>query len=254
MNLVFWREYRQCFEELARDSSCRAIVVSGRGKYFSVGLDIKDPSMLGVATGGGGDENKEQRDTARKIYDLRKKILVLQETFTAMERCPQPVIVACHNATIGGAIDLLCAADIRVCSKDCWFSIKEVDIGLAADVGTLQRLHHVLGNSSLARELCYTARRMDAEEAKWAGFVSSIHGTREDTIAHALKMAKEIASKSPVAITGTKVNLNYSRENKVEDSLNYMATWNASMLQTEDVAKAALASLSKSSQPDFSKL
>jgi delta(3,5)-delta(2,4)-dienoyl-CoA isomerase len=100
---------------------------------------------------------------------------------------------------------LICAADIRVCSQDAFFCIKEVDIGLAADVGTLQRLHHVMGNNSLARELCYTARRMGADEAKGAGFVSSIHADQAATVKAALDMAAVIAAKSPVAISGTKV-------------------------------------------------
>jgi delta(3,5)-delta(2,4)-dienoyl-CoA isomerase len=253
MNAAFWREYRECFRALGRDPSCRAIVVSGAGKFFSVGLDIKEQGVGGLTSESNG-EGGAGPDVARKAWKNRALVLDLQQSFTAMEECPQPVIVAAHNAVIGGAIDLLCAADIRLCTADAFFSIKEVDIGLAADVGTLQRLHHVMGNNSLARELCYTARRMGAEEAKQAGFVSAVFPTREAMLAHALDMAKQIASKSPVAIAGTKINLNFSRENKVKESLEFMATWNSAMLQTEDVLKAAMASLSKADQPDFSKL
>jgi len=250
MNTAFWREYRECFQALAADGECRAIVVSGAGKHFSVGLDIKDASSLTAVSG----EGPNKMDAARRAWRNRETVLAFQDTFSAMERCPQPVIVAVHAATIGGAIDLMCAADIRVCAANTFFSIKEVDIGLAADVGTLQRLHHVIGNQSLARELCYTARRMDATEAKSAGFVSSIHPTQEATLAHAMDLARQIASKSPVAITGTKVNLNFSRENKVRESLEFMAAWNSAMLQTEDIPKAAMASLAQQDQPDFSKL
>lgn len=125
---------------------------------------------------------------------------------------------------------------------------------MAADVGTLQRLHHAIGNSSLARELCYTARRFDAEEAKSCGFVSKVLKDRDELIKYSLDLANEISMKSPVAIASTKINLLYSREHTVQESLDYMAIWNASMLQTEDIKKAALASLTKSKQPDFSKL
>ena len=149
----------------------------------------------------------------------------------------------------------MCAADIRLCSKDAFFSIKEIDIGLAADLGSLQRIQHVMGNSSLARELCYTGRRLYAEEAKSAGFVSSVHASRDDTIEAALKMADVIASKSPVAVVGTKVNLNYARDHTIKESLEYMATWSSAMLQTDDIKKAVMVFFSKSKKPgEFSKL
>jgi delta(3,5)-delta(2,4)-dienoyl-CoA isomerase len=112
-----------------------------------------------------------------------------------------------NSAVIGGGVDLLCAADIRVCSQDAFFCIKETDVGLAADVGTLQRIQHVIGNSSLARELAYTSRRMYADEAKSAGFVSSVHPDRNSAIKAALDMATVISSKSPLAVTGTKVHI-----------------------------------------------
>lgn len=132
---------------------------------------------------------------------------------------------------------------------------REVDIALAADVGTLQRLHHVIGSSSLARELAYTARRFNADEALACGFVSTIAPDREALWSRAFEMAELIATKSPVAIAGTKANLNYSREHTISDSLDYIATWNAFMLQTGDVVKAAMASLQRGGKmPSFSKL
>ena len=206
--------------------------------------------------GGGKEEEEEERDAARKGFHLRSHIMELQDSFTAMERCPQPVIVCTHGAVIGGAIDLCCAADIRMCTKDAWFCIKEVDIALAADVGTLQRLHHVMGNMSLARELAYTARRFKSDEAKHAGFVSRVCESKGDMMRAALDMASTIASKSPIAIAGTKANLNYSRDHTVKDSLEYIATWNSMMLQTNDVMKAAVASMQKGvgATPKFSKL
>jgi Delta3,5-Delta2,4-dienoyl-CoA isomerase len=150
MNAAFWKEYREAFKGLGEDMSVRCIVVSAQGKFFTAGLDIKDQSIL--ATG------SDSSDPARIAFANRRKILEMQETFTVMERCPQPVIMCVHNACIGGGIDMISAADIRFCTKDAFFSIKEVDIGLAADVGTLQRIQLVTGNASLVRELAYTAR------------------------------------------------------------------------------------------------
>jgi len=246
MNSVFWREYREAFQALAEDTSVRCIIVSGQGKFFTAGLDIKDTEVMGI--------KNESDDPARRAFHFRKKILEMQETFSSMEKCPQPVIICVHNACIGGGIDLICAGDIRICTKDAFFSVKEVDIGLAADVGTLQRIQFVTGNASLVRDLAFTARRMQADEALHGGLVSRVFEDKEAMMAEAKHMAKSIASKSPVAIAGTKFNLNYSRGRPVADSLEYMATWNAAMLQTEDIPKAAIASLKKQDQPGFSKL
>lgn len=245
MTNTFWREYRECFQGIARDTSCRAVIVSAMGKHFTVGLDLHD---AGISPPNG-------EDPGRLSLHNRSHVLDLQESFTAMERCPQPVIVAVHGAAIGGGVDMSCAADIRLCSKQAWFCIKEVDVGLAADVGTLQRLHHVLGNASLARELCYTARRFPAEEAMRAGFVSAVYENREELLAKAREMAELIASKSPVAVFGTKVHLNYSREHTIHDSLEYISTWNGAMLQASDVLVAITAAFNKKGgPPKFSKL
>lgn len=150
MNAAFWKEYREVFQKLAIDGDVRCIVVSAQGKFFTAGLDIKDQSVLALPT--------DSNDNARRAYHMRRKVLEMQETFTSMEKCPQPVIVCVHGACIGGGIDLISASDIRYCTKDAFFSIKEVDIGLAADVGTLQRIQHVTGNASLVRELAFSAR------------------------------------------------------------------------------------------------
>lgn len=246
MNSAFWKEFRELFQALGKDRDVRCVVISAQGKHFTVGLDIKDSSMLAAP--------KDVDDAARITHYNRNLILELQESFTAMERIPQPVIVCIHGAAIGGGIDLATAADIRYSTKDAFFSIKEVDIGLAADVGTLQRIQHVVGSSSLVRELAYSARRMEASEALQHGFVSRVFDSREDMIKEAMALAKMIASKSPLAIAGTKHNLNYSRGRPVQDGLEYMALWNAAMLQTDDISKAAIASLQKKDQPDFSKL
>uniref|UniRef100_A0A1A7Y020 Delta(3,5)-Delta(2,4)-dienoyl-CoA isomerase, mitochondrial n=1 Tax=Iconisemion striatum TaxID=60296 RepID=A0A1A7Y020_9TELE len=248
MNKAFWSEMVECFNEIAEDQDCRVVVVSGAGKMFTAGIDLMD--MASDILQPKGD------DVARISWNLRKTISKYQETFSIIEKCPKPVVVAVHGACIGGGVDLITACDIRLCTQDAWFQVKEVDIGLAADVGTLQRLPKVIGSRSLVNELALTARKMFADEAKSSGLVSRVFADKEAMMAGALEMAGEIAGRSPVAVQGTKVHLVYSRDHSVAEGLHYMATWNMSMLQTEDVMKSAQAAMEKKSPKTvvFSKL
>jgi len=246
MNRAFWREMVECFNQIDGDKDCRAIVVTGSGRLFTAGIDIQD--LAGVLMG------NDEEDVGRKAFNLIKgTIPQFQESFTSIEKCTKPVIAAVHNACIGGGIDLITACDIRYCTSDAWFQVKEVDVGLAADVGTLQRLPKVVGNDSLVRELCYTARKMYAQEALQFGLVSRIFENKEDMVKSAIELATDISSKSPVAVQGTKVNLVYSRDHSVREGLEYVAQWNMSMLQSEDLIKAAMASMQKQ-KAKFSKL
>ena len=136
---------------------------------------------------------------------------------------------------------MITACDIRYCASDSVFEIKEIDVGLAADVGTLQRLPKIVGNNSLVRELCFTGRRFFAEEAKQMGLVSAVFPSQTDTIQAAISLAQLIASKSPVAVTGTKVNLNYSRDHTVDECLEFMRNWNMAMLQIDDMLECMAA-------------
>merc|ERR1712181_11630 len=152
--------------------------------------------------------------------------------------CRKPVIGAVHNACVGAGVDMITAMDVRLCTKDAWFCVKEVDMGLAADVGTLQRLPKCIGSQSLVNELCLTARKM---------------GTKEELMEGALAMAATIASKSPVAVQGTKDNLVYSREHSTQEGLERIATYNMTMLQSEDLMKSAMAAMNRDSddKPEF---
>ncbi|KAM8953674.1 delta(3,5)-Delta(2,4)-dienoyl-CoA isomerase, mitochondrial [Pelodytes ibericus] len=248
MNKAFWREMVLCFRAVAEDSGCRAVVISGAGKMFTSGIDLMDL----------GADFMQPRDTdaARTAWNLRSKISEYQETFSVIEKCPKPVIAAVHGGCIGGGVDLVTACDIRYCTQDAWFQVKEVDIGLAADVGTLQRLPKIIGSRSLVNELALTARKMMSDEAQSSGFVSRVLPDKPSLLLAAFDLAAEIASKSPVAVQGTKVNLVYARDHSVQESLDYMACWNMSMLQTEDVMKSAQAALEKKTPRDvtFSKL
>lgn len=245
MNGTFWTEIRECFIQLASDPDCRAIVLSARGRIFTAGLDIKDGSQSILSKGA--------KDIGRKALAIRKSIFRAQEAFSIIEKCPQPVIAAVHSGCVGGGVDLIAACDIRYCSEDSWYTIKEVDVGLAADVGTLQRLPKIVGNDSLVRELAFTARRFDSQEALRFGLVSRVLADKQELLNAAIATATLIATKSPIAIYGTKVNLNYSRDHSVKDGLDYMATWNMSMLQSKDFYTAIVAGMQKK-KPTFAKL
>merc|ERR1719289_753607 len=139
-----------------------------------------------------------------------------------IEKCRKPVIGCVHNACVGAGVDLITAVDIRLCTDDSWFCVKEVDMGLAADVGTLQRLPKILGSQSLVNDLCLTARKMKSEEAKGCGLVSAVYQNREEMMFAAYEMARTIASKSPVAVQGTKQSLVYSRQHTTEEGLDHV--------------------------------
>jgi enoyl-CoA hydratase len=180
----------------------------------------------------------------RKREALRRLILQLQGDISSLEHCRKPVIAAIHGACVGGAIDLITAADIRFASADAYFAVREIDMGMTADVGTLQRLPRIVGEG-VARELCLTGRRVDATEAASLRLVNRVLDTPEALLTHARQVAAEIAGKSPLAVRGTKQVLNYSRDHSVADSLEYVANWNAAMLLSADIQQAVMASMRK---------
>ena len=264
MNGAFWRECAKCFEEVGNHSDIRCIIVNGNGKHFTAGLDLSDPGFDMTTLhgdqeseesddGDGNGKEREVKDVARKAFQLKKMVDGMQACFTAIEKCPQPVIAAVSGACVGAGIDLITACDIRICDVKSIFSIKEVQIGLAADVGTLQRIPKVIGNHSLMRELAYTGRNFNAEECQKLGLVSEILENKDQVMERAQSLAEEIASQSPVAVYGTKINLNYARDHSVSDSLDYITTWNMAALQSVDILKAGMAQMSKK-KATFSKL
>jgi delta(3,5)-delta(2,4)-dienoyl-CoA isomerase len=185
---------------------------------------------------------------------LRSHILDWQSCVSAISSCQKPVIALMHGYVYGVGIDLSTACDIRFCSSNAIFCIKEIDIGLAADVGTLARLPKVLGGlTSFAKEAALSARPFSADEALTQGFVSRVLANKEELVAEGLKLAQLIASKSPVAVQGTKNILDAAWGRTVEDSLNYTAIWNAGMLQSTDTERAMTSGLQKRT-PTFEKL
>lgn len=248
LNKKMWSEIGNCMDQLNDDPECRVIVLSGKGRLFCAGIDLVDLAEFGsiVMTDG---------DIAQKSVKLLTTIKQFQDYFTAIEKCRKPVIAAVHGACVGGGVDLITAADIRYCTKDAWFQVKEVDVGLAADVGTLQRLPKVIGSESLVRELTFSGRKIFSSEALQCGFVGRVYEDKEKMLESAMILSKLIAEKSPVAVQGTKVNLVYSRDHSVQEGLDYIRLWNMCMLQSEDVMKAAMSQADQNSPPPkFSKL
>ncbi|XP_073405182.1 delta(3,5)-Delta(2,4)-dienoyl-CoA isomerase, mitochondrial-like isoform X2 [Dendrobates tinctorius] len=248
MNKAFWREMVLCFQALGEDSNCRAVVISGSGKMFTSGIDLMDLTNDFTQLQG--------EDAARIAWGIRKKITEYQESFSVIEKCTKPVIAAVHSGCLGVGVDLITACDIRYCSQDAYFQVKEVDMGVATDVGTLQRMPNIIGNRSLVNELVFTARKMMSHEALSSGLVSRVFPDKTSLISAAFDLATEISSKRPFAVQGTKVNLLYARDHSVEESLNYVATWNMGVLQTQDIMTSAQAALQKKTPKDvtFSKL
>lgn len=228
-----WKEIGAAFSQLAsRGDGCRAVILVGAGKHaFSAGIDVADPTFF---AGAGSNNNNNNIDTARRGLAFLPLIQEMQSCFTAVESCPVPVIAALHGACIGAGMDLACCADIRLSSFDCIYSVREVRLGLAADVGTLQRFPKSCcgGFGSRVKELCLTGEDFDAHEALRIGFVSRLSGRVWE---EAVEVACRVAALSPVAVVGTKTSLNYSRDHSVSDGLHHVATHNALALMSADL-------------------
>ena len=236
MSPDFWADLPRLLDALGRDETVRVAVISGEGRHFTGGMDLAAFNDIAKLFA---------NEPGRAAYAMRDTILRLQDSFNAIERARFPVIAAIHGACIGGGIDLITACDLRLSAADASFSIEEIHIGMAADVGTLQRLPKLIA-PSIAAELAYTGRRFGAEEAKTMGLVSNVLPDRDALMAAANDLARSIASKSPLAIAGIKRNLAYARDHSVADGLDYIAAWNAGMLRTEDLMTAIQAKMTKS--------
>ena len=236
MSATMWQEIRQAFQWVDVTPEARVAVLQGEGRCFTAGIDLQ--MMMGLGP-------QIQNDCAGRTREaLRRVILDLQDTLTSLERCRKPVLAAIHGGCIGGGIDLVTCADMRYCSADAYFTIKEIDVGMTADVGTLQRLPKLVGEG-IVRELAYTGRTFDAREAKDIGLVNRVFDSREALYAGVHDIAATIAAKSPLSIRGTKEMITYVRDHSVADSLNYIATWNAAMLMSQDLTEAMTANLAR---------
>eukprot|EP00922_Rhytidocystis_sp_ex-Travisia-forbesii_P071888 GHVS01107275.1.p1 GENE.GHVS01107275.1~~GHVS01107275.1.p1 ORF type:complete len:300 (+),score=41.36 GHVS01107275.1:269-1168(+) len=245
MGELFWSEFPSAVRWAAALPEVRVILIAAEGSVFTAGIDLTYAAQNLAAT-----DDSQGTDTARRSVRLRAFVKSLQEALSCLEECHVPVIAVVCGKCIGAGVDLISACDMRVASlSTAHFSVKEVDVGLAADLGTLQRLQKIVGNDSWVREVCYTAREFAAAEAMDVGLLSYAEHNDAATRQKAWSIAKSIASKSPVAISGTKFALNYSRNRHTSDGLAMQAIWNSAMLQTNDIMTAVA---SASSNPSTS--
>ncbi|WP_342129564.1 enoyl-CoA hydratase-related protein [Hydrogenophaga sp. OTU3427] len=242
MNPTFWRELGEVLSHLHRGGTARALVISSTGKHFSAGMSLD--------TFAGAIHMDDQSPEGRAaIFDL---LTDMQATFTQLETLRAPVIAALQGGCIGGAVDMVTACCVRYASADAFFCIQEINIGMVADVGTLQRLPKLLP-MALVKELAYTGRRLPAQQARELGLVNAVFDNHEATVAAALQCAREIAAKPPVAIWGTKQALNYARDHSVEDSLRQMG-WLQGAIWSNAHVRESIAAMKDKRPGDFTPL
>ena len=226
MNRAFWSELPTALDEVHHTLDTRVLVISSTGKHFCAGMDLKiftqpDPRLF-------------SGEPARRGEFIRRLVLELQAIFSQLEKLRMPVLAAVQGGCIGGALDMVCACDSRYCTEDAFFTVKETALGMTADLGTLQRLPHLI-SAGLAKELAYTARKLPADEALAAGLVNRVFNDSNAMLDGVMDIARQIAAHSPMAVSGSKIMLNYARDHSLEDSLGYMATWQSGMFQPADM-------------------
>ncbi len=243
MGMDLWRDLPLAMAAVGDDPDVRAVVVAAKGPHFSVGLDLK---AMGTILSGGGDGagGASAASMAARARRGRAEVLRLQEAITAVARCPKPVIAAVHGYCIGGGVDLIAACDIRLASADALFSVREAKMAIVADLGSLQRLPAILSAGHLA-ELAFTGKDISAERAKEIGLVNDVAADAEGVLEAARVMAAEIAANSPIAVQGTKAVLAANEGRTVAEGLDYVATWNAGMLASDDLTEAVTAFMEK---------
>lgn len=233
----FFDEIRRAFEEIDGDDSTRVAILHAEGRMFTAGLDLK--AAGGLLTGDGAKTSE-----AASNYKTYRNIRRLQDCFTALQTCRKPVIAAIHGKCIGGGIDLITAADIRLCTSDSEFSIFETRIAITADVGTLQRITPIVGKG-MAREMAFTGKFIGSERAMQSQLVNAVYPDKNAMMDGARAMAREIASNSPLAVQGTKTVMNYSDEHTTEEGLEYVAQWNSAFIRSDDLTEAMTAFIEK---------
>lgn len=243
-----WKHLGLLFNQISLDAEVRAVILSGAGTNFTVGLDMHEASQGEILNG-----HQPSLEPARRSQAIRRYIFEFQDCVSAIQKCSKPVICVLHGLSYGIAIDIASCADIRLCSADAQFCVKEVDIGIAADLGTLSRLPKIVRSLGWVKDVCMSARTFDAGEAMRVGFVSDVLYQKDDALCKALEMAEGLAMKSPVAVQGTKEILNHAVDHSIQENLIYTGVWNGSALQTRDVDEAVEAWKLKRT-PTFEKL
>ncbi len=252
MGVDLWRDLPRAMEAVSTDAAVRVVVVAAKGPHFSVGLDLK--AMGAMLTGGGSGPPSEQSGAAPpsladRARRARLNVLQLQDAITAVADCPKPVIAAVHGYCIGGGVDLIAACDIRLASADAVFSVREAKMAIVADLGSLQRLPSIISAGHL-NELALTAKDISAERAKEIGLVNDVAADADGVYKAARALAGEVAANSPLAVQGTKAVLRANEGRTVAQGLDYVATWNAGQLASDDLTEAVTAFMEKR-QPKF---
>ncbi len=236
LNLDFWYSFPEIIRDIDHNSRARVIILRAQGSVFSAGMD------LGVFMCPG---NKLiQGEPGRRSENLRRTVQQLQAVVSIIENCRLPVLGAIQGGCIGGAFNLVSACDCLYATDDAYFSVKETQLGMTADLGALQRLPYKMPEA-LLRELAFTGRKLPASEAHRVGLINAVVPDQQQLMAHVHQIAKQIADNSPLAVTGSKEMLNYARDHSVNDSLNYMATWQSGMFQPGEMMKAFQANMTK---------
>jgi enoyl-CoA hydratase/carnithine racemase len=240
------------FEKISNVHDIRVIIITGKGKAFSSGLDLKSKFAMGILE----FKNSEgESDVGRKAFSFYVLLKKLQESLNAIESCHVPVIAAVNGFCLGGAMSILACADVRIASKDAKFSIKEIDIGLTADLGALQRLIKQTGNEGLIKKYSYTGETFSAMQAMNARIIEEVieSNLEEDLLKRSIELAESIAAKSPLVLWGIKRAINFARDNTLSSSLDMVATLNSALIQANDISDAVNGFLLKK-KPIFPKL
>ena len=239
MNTECWDELPEIVNDIDDNSKARVLVISSTGPHFSSGLDIS--SVVSADSQPSVADAKQRRSHGESFYRMAKR---MQNTFSCLEDCRMPVLAAIQGGCIGGGMDFVTACDIRYATEDAFFTVYEVKVGMTADVGTFPRLVKLIPEG-VVRELAYTGRRMFAAEACQVGLVNRVFVDQEALLEGVLSVAREIAANAPLAVYGSKRMINYSRDHSTADSLDYISIWNASFLQTDEMAEAISANKEK---------
>lgn len=238
----FWDELPQIIRDIDDNARARAIVVSSTGPHFSSGLDVS--AFAGGANQADADSDEQRRARRHRAANFYENVTRLQQSFSCIEACRIPVLAAIQGGCIGGGVDLVTACDMRYATEDAFLTIFEINIGLTADVGTFPRLVKLIPEG-VVRELAYTGRRMPAREAQAVGLVNRVFADQKQMLEGVTAIAREIATKAPLAVYGCKRMINYARDHSTADGLDYIGIWNASMLQPEEIVEAITANTQK---------
>jgi len=236
LTLEAWQEMQAIFSECDNRPDIRVVIMQGAGAHFCSGIDVQVLMSPQIQV--------ESNCEGRAREQLHKFILMLQDTVAAIEKCRKPVIAAVHGGCIGGGLDIAAACDLRYGTVECYFTLKETDMGLVADLGSLQRLPHIIGHGMVA-EMAYTARKVPGPEALRMGLINACCETTEELHQKVSDVASMIAAKSPLVIRGVKNALLYQRDNPVRDGLEQVATWNAATMLSADLAESLGAAMEK---------